>query len=226
MYWMPKMHKNTIKARLIITSPKSSRKPLVRNVTSIFRLFFRQIQTYNGNCSFFTGVINTFCVVQNNKPVIDAMNGLIKRRKATSVSTFDFSTLYTKLPHDKFLMALNSLIDFCFDGGESKFITVNNYGARWVKNINDSVIALNKQQIKDAVTYLLFTCYLAVGPKIFCQIIGMPMGCDPAPFFANLFLYFYESNWMNKLKKNDLIKVRKLCNNFRFIYDLNSNNNG
>ena len=225
MYWMPKMHKNTLKARFIITSPKSSRKPLARNVTSIFRLFFRQIQTYNGKCSFFTGV-NTFWVVQNNKPVIDAMNGLIKRRKATSVSTFDFSTLYTKLPHDKLLMVLNSLIDFCFDGGESKFISVNNYGARWVKNINDSVTCLNKQQIKDAVTYLLFTCYLAVGPKIFCWIIGMPMGCDPAPFFANLFLYFYESNWMNKLKKNDLIKARKLCNNFRFIYDLNSNNDG
>ena len=158
MYWMPKMHKNTLKARFIITSPKSSRKPLARNVTSIFRLFFRQIQTYNGKCSFFTGV-NTFWVVQNNKPVIDAMNGLIKRRKATSVSTFDFPTLYTKLPHDKLLMVLNSLIDFCFDGGENVYITVNNYGARWVKNIKDNVTCLSKQQIKDAVAYLLFNYY-------------------------------------------------------------------
>ena len=39
-----------------------------------------------------------------------------------SVSTSDFSTLYTELPHNKLLMALNSLIDFCFDGGESKYI--------------------------------------------------------------------------------------------------------
>ena len=58
------------------------------------------------------------------------MNGLNKHRKATSVSTFDFSTLYTKLPQNKLLMVFNSLIDFCFDGGESKYITVNNYGAR------------------------------------------------------------------------------------------------
>ena len=42
--------------------------------------------------------------------------------------------------------------------------------------------------------------------------------------FANLFLYFYESKWMNELKKNDLIKVRKLCKLFRFIDDLNSIN--
>ena len=61
------------------------------------------------------------------------MNGLNKRRKSTSVSTFDFPMLYTKLPHNKLLMVRNSLIDFCFDRGESKYITVNNYEARWVK---------------------------------------------------------------------------------------------
>ena len=60
-------------------------------------------------------------------------------------SLFDF-TLYTKLPHNKLLMVLNSLIDFCFDGGESKYITVNNYGARWVNNIKDNVICLNNSK--------------------------------------------------------------------------------
>ena len=188
-------------------------------------MFFRQIQTYNDKCRFFTGV-NTFWVVQKNKPVIDAMNGLSKRRKTTSVSTFDFSTLYTKLPHNKLLMVLHSLIDFSFHRGESIYITDNNYGASWVKNIKDNVICLNKQQIKDEVAYLLLNCYFTVGPKIFCQIIGIPMGSDLAPFFAKLFLYFYESKWMNERKKNNLIKARKLCNIFMFIDDLNSINYG
>ena len=151
------------------------------------------------------------------------MNGLNKRRrKATSASAFDFSTLYTKLPHNKLLMVLNSLIDFCFDGGESKYITVNSYGVRWVKNIKDNILYLNKQPTKDAVDYFLFNSYFTVGSKIFCQIIGIPMGCDPAPLFANLLLYFYESNSMNELKKNGLIKARNLRNIFRFIDDLNS----
>ena len=106
-------------------------------------MFFRQIGKYNDKCRFFTGV-NIFQVVENNKPVIDAMNGLNKRRKATSASTFDFSILYSKLTHNRLLMVLNSLIDFCFDGGESKYITVNIYGARCIKNIKDNVICLNK----------------------------------------------------------------------------------
>ena len=33
MYWMPKMHKNPIKARFIIVTPKSSIKPLARTIT-------------------------------------------------------------------------------------------------------------------------------------------------------------------------------------------------
>ena len=82
----------------------------------------------------------TLLIVQNNKPVFDSINGLNKRRKATSASTFDLSTLYTKL---KLLMALNSLIDFCFDEGENKYIRVNDYGARWVKN-NVNVLTNSK----------------------------------------------------------------------------------
>ena len=123
-------------------------------------------------------------------------------------------------------MVINSLIDFCFDGGECKYITVNNYGARCVINIKDNVICLSKQQIKDAIAYLLLNCYFTVGPRIFSQIIGIPMGSDAAPFFANLFLYFCESKWMNELKKNGLIKARNLCSIFRFIDDLNSINDG
>ena len=82
------------------------------------------------------------------------------------------------------------------------------------------------QQIKDAVAYLLLNCHFTVGPKIFCQIIGIPMGSDPAPFLTNLLIYFYESKWMNELKKNDLLKARKICNIFKFIDDLNSINDG
>ena len=40
MYWMCKMSKNTIKDRLIITSSKSSVKPLVKTITSSFLFVF------------------------------------------------------------------------------------------------------------------------------------------------------------------------------------------
>ena len=57
----------------------------------------------NVNKYIFAGV-NTFRKVQNNKSITDAVNKLNKHRKANSISTFDFSTLNTKLPHNKLLM--------------------------------------------------------------------------------------------------------------------------
>ena len=62
---------------------------------------------------------------------------------------------------------------------------------------------------------------------LFRQVIGIPMGSDPAPFMANLFLYFYENKWVRTLKKTDLNKARKFRYTFRFIDDLITiNDNG
>ena len=47
------------------------------------------------------------------------------------MSTFDFSTLYTKIPHDKLLFVLNEITDFAFKGGTRDYVTVYNSGAFW-----------------------------------------------------------------------------------------------
>ena len=46
------------------------------------------------------------------------------------------------------------------------------------------------------------------------MIIGIPMGSDPAPFFS-IYSYIFMKKRINKLKKNDLIKARTLCNIFK-----------
>ena len=46
MYWIPKMHKNPIGFRFIIASPVCSIKPLSRDITSIFKLFYEKVERY------------------------------------------------------------------------------------------------------------------------------------------------------------------------------------
>ena len=58
------------------------------------------------------------------------------------------------------------------------------------------------------------------------QVIGIPMGSDPAPFFANLFLAHKEVDWVKAQRKVGTINVRKINNSFRFIDDLLSLNDG
>ena len=58
------------------------------------------------------------------------------------------------------------------------------------------------------------------------QAIGIPMGIDPAPFWANLFLYAYESNYMSELINLDKVKARHFHSTKRFIDDLCALNDG
>ena len=75
--------------------------------------------------------IKTFWTIQNSYPVISTINKLNKRKAAKIMSTFDFSTLYTKIPHDKLLFVLNEITDFAFKGGTRDYFTVYNSGAFW-----------------------------------------------------------------------------------------------
>ena len=52
MYLKPMMHKNPHKTRFKLASAKSSIKPLARTTTSIFRLFYVQIQKFKDNVGF------------------------------------------------------------------------------------------------------------------------------------------------------------------------------
>lgn len=55
---------------------------------------------------------STDFVIQNTKAVIDTLNKLSNLKGAKSLSTYDFSSLYTNTPHDKLIKTLHSLIDF------------------------------------------------------------------------------------------------------------------
>ena len=58
------------------------------------------------------------------------------------------------------------------------------------------------------------------------QVIGIPMGSDPAPFFANLFLAHKENDWVKTQRKLGTINVRKINNSFQLINALLSLNDG
>ena len=226
IYWIPKMHKNPTSFRFIIASPRCSLKPLSKDLTSIFKLFYRKVERYYTKSRIWSG-LKQFWVIQNNKPVIDDINKISRRKAAKTVSTFDFSTLYTKIPHNKLISVLNNIIDFAFKGGTRDYISVSNSQAYWVKSSSSGKgTTYSKHQIREALTYLINNCYFTVGSKLFKQIIGIPMGSDPAPFFANLFLFHYEAEWIKSMKNTNYGKAKKFSYVFRFIDDLLAINDG
>ena len=58
------------------------------------------------------------------------------------------------------------------------------------------------------------------------QSIGIPTGINSALFWANLFLYSYEEEYMSSLISSYKIKARHFPSTKRFIYDLGGINFG
>ena len=73
---------------------------------------------------------------------------------------------------------------------------------------------------KRAVSRLVTNCYFTVGNCVLRQSIGIPMGIDHAPFWGNLYLYFYEETYISNLIRIDRTKARKFNSTRRFINDL------
>lgn len=118
------------------------------------------------------------------------MNKLNARNEALSISTFDFSTFYTKIPHGKLINVINKLIDFCFAGGECQYVVLTRYGAKWVENVNTSWFWFDKLLLRKAIKYILDNFYFTVGDHLFRQHIGISMGFDPAPFHESFLVLF------------------------------------
>ena len=217
MYWIPKMHKHPVDARFIIASAKCSTKPLSKVVTKVFKLLFNQTKNFHAKSKFYSKY-NKFWVVENSGEVIKKLDNINARKKAKEISTYDFKTLYTKIDHDNLVDKLNGIIDFVFKGGKAKVIRFNEYGAFWSKKRNGKNF-FTKNSLKFVVKYLIKNCYFQIGDLLLSQIIGIPMGIDPAPFWANLFLSSYESDFMTSLIREDKIKALHYHGSFRFIDD-------
>ena len=150
MYWIPKMHNKPISFHFIIASPVCSIKPLSKDITSIFKLLYGKVERYHTKIKVWPG-IKTFWTIQNSCPVISSINKLNKRKAVKSMSTFDFLTLYTKIPHGKLLYVLNEITDFAFKGGTRSYVTVYNSGAFWSRSKNKTGRSYSLQEMKSCL---------------------------------------------------------------------------
>ena len=229
MYWMPKMHYSPPRARFIIASSSCSTKPLSQITSSIFKHIFNQIRNFHKK-SYFYKNYNRFWVIENSAPIIEKLSQINDRKNAKDISTYDFSTLYTKLRHDDLILKLNEIIDFAFKGGKKKgqnrkYITVTKFSTFWSKK-KKGQNSFTKQQVKLMVSHLIKETYFQVGNLLFKQCIGIPMGIDPAPFWANLYLYAYEYEFMKLLMSTDKGRAMRFRYAFRFIDDECNLNDG
>ena len=137
----------------------------------------------------------------------------------TSIKSFDFSTLYTTIPHQKLKSRIATIIRNCFihkNGNRRyKFLVLGSEGPYFVKENSDSKNKYTEDDITNMLEFLVDNIFVVFGGKVFQQIIGIPMGTNCAPLLTDIFLYPYEAEFIQSLLSTG---KKKIASQFNFTY--------
>ena len=113
---------------------------------------------------------------------------------ATSIQTFDFSALYTSIPHDVLKCRMSTLVHNVFrkkDGSvaykHTKVTRAKGYFTHDINGGRDGMYTADN--ICKMIEFLIDNILCS----FFHQMIGIPMGTNCAPLLADFFLYSYEN---------------------------------
>ena len=96
-YWLPKLHKNPYKSRFISNSSHCSTTILSKHITSALTAVKDHAIRYS-ETAFSNSNVNYFWSIKNSSKVIEKLR--LRNFQGSQVSSLDFSSLYTSLPHD------------------------------------------------------------------------------------------------------------------------------
>ena len=203
MYWLPKLHKTPYKARFIANSSSCTSTELSKLLTSCLTAVKNHVIRYCEKVYERSGK-NLFWSIKNSGEVLNKLKS--RGFRATSLSTYDLSTLYTTLPHNLIKEKLINLIEWTFKREGSPYTACNERQAFFTSEDTKRYKLWSCQNVCEALIYLLDNIYIRFGTKLYRQIVGIPMGTNCAPLVADLFLFCYERDFirlfltLNKLK--------------------------
>jgi len=164
-------------------------------------------------------------ILKNSKELLSSLENQ-RVHKAKSIQTFDFSTLYTSIPHDLLKSRITSLVHNSFKQKDGKirysFIKAGKYGnCYFTRKVEEGEGQYSEESICKMIEFLIDNIYVTFGGLHFRQVIGIPMGTNCAPLLADLFLYSYESEFLDKLiSKGKRNLARQFNLTYRYIDDL------
>ena len=121
-YWLPKLHKKPYKARFIANSSSCTTTELSKLLTSCLTTIKNHVIKYCEKVYERSGK-NLFWSIKNSCEVLNKLKS--RGFRASSLSTYDFSTLYTTLPHNLIKDKLVDLIERTFQREGSLYIACN-----------------------------------------------------------------------------------------------------
>ena len=126
------MHKIVPKERYLAASHACTTKPLSNLINKCLKLITSQHEKYCNKVYKNTGV-NRMWVINNSNKVLNKIQDYNDEASITNVDSYDFSTLYTKIPHEDLKEKLYWVINKAFYNRTKKAIFVTDYSTTWTK---------------------------------------------------------------------------------------------
>ena len=144
---------------------------------------------------------NLFWSIKNSCEVLNKLKS--RGFRASSLSTYDFSTLYTTLPHNLIKDKLVDLTERTSQREGALYISCNDKHVFFTSDAVRNYNLWSCQKVCESLTFLLDNIYIRFGSKLYRQIVGIPMGTNCAPLVADLFLFYYEIDLMLSLSEDN-----------------------
>ena len=133
---------------------------------------------------------------------------------------YDFSTLYTALPHEEIKRKFSGIFQKVFNREARPYISFNLNEAYFSPTKPNNKFSFRLEDMQEILEFILDNIYVKYGENVYKQVIGIPIGLDSGQDIANLLLYSYESDYVGEISKVDLPTARKFKLNGRYIDDL------
>ena len=190
------LHKKPYKARFIANSSSCTTTELSKLLTSCLTAVKKHVIKYCEKVYERSGK-NLFWSIKNSGEILDKLKA--RDFNATSLSTYDFSTLYTTLPHNLIKDKRIDLIERTFQREGSPYLACSDRNAFFTSEKPGGCHAWSCQNVCDALTFLLDNIFIRFGTRLCGQVVGIPVGTNFAPLVADLFLFCYEGDFMMSL---------------------------
>ena len=119
--------------------------------------------------SYSRGGVNQMWILMNSKDLLEYIQSR-SLSSCNSINTFDFSTLYTTIPHSKLKDKLRELVQLCFikKNGQWRY--------KYIVLGRDRSYS-TKSSLK-LISSTCSNCLLTTCGRVFQQIVGIPLGTD------------------------------------------------
>ena len=116
-HWLPKLHKKLYGSRFISLAASSccSTTIISKVLTAYLGLVKQRQQGYYDDVNRNSG-IQGYWLIKNSDEVSEVVPEVNQRGQVSSIKTYDFSTLYTNLPHKELKERIPRLVKESFQG--------------------------------------------------------------------------------------------------------------